>query len=262
MMQKLTTVSALLLLAAVAPARADWLVTRAGGRIETKGHWQVKGKLVVFTGANGTLGSLRLVDVDLPASETATSEAKDAKDKAVAVAQEPPKPKERKKSVRSLTDADFSHKAADDGTAKPGAGKDAKDAKAKDKDGDKGKDSESLVVVQSWKQANRTEGDGIDLYGTLQNNGKDMATDIVLKVTLVNETNQTVGTAEGVLAATSIPANGSTSFRVPFAGVFAFAQARFEVAHKTLTVTAPEGEDAAAKKKVPPPASDKPSGKS
>ena len=252
MMRKLTAVSALLVLAAVVPARADWLVTREGGRIETKGHWQVKGKLVVFTGVNGTLGSLRLAEVDLPASETATADAKKAQEQAVAVAQEPPKPKERKKSVRSLTDADFSHKPPDDGKG------DAKDAKGKDKDADKndkGKDSESLVVVQSWSKSNRTEGDGIDLYGTLQNNGKEMATDIVLRVTLVNETNQTVGTAEGVLAATSIPPGGTTSFRVPFAGVFAFAQARFEVAHKTMTMSTPAGapgDDAAAKKKTPP----------
>lgn len=244
---KLTAVSALLLLAAVASARADWLVTRAGGRIETKGPWQIKGKLVVFTGANGSLGSLRLTDVDLPASQTATTEAKDAKDKAVAIAQEPPKPKERKKSVRSLTDADFGHKAVDDGTPKDAA-KDPKDVKGKAKDGDKAKDnSEGTVVVQSWTQNNRSEGDGIDLNGTLQNNGKELATDIVLKVTLVNESNETVGTAEGVLAATSIPGGGSTSFRVPFSGVFAFKQAHFEVVHKSLTMTTPE-----APPKAPP----------
>src|SRR5438105_3295351 len=221
MMRHRTTAIALLLLAAVAPARADWLVTRAGGRIETKGSWQVKGKLIVFTGTNGALGSLRLADVDLPASETATIEAKKEKEKAATIALEPPKPKERKKSVRSLTDADFGHKPADDGNAKAdGAGKDAKDGKTKDKDAEPAKDSESLVVVQTWSKENRSEGDGIDLYGTLQNNGKDAATDVVLKVTLVNETNETVGTAEGVLAATSIPASGTTSFRVPFAGVF------------------------------------------
>jgi len=253
MMRHRTAALALLLLAAVAPVRADWLVTRAGGRIETQGHWQVKGKLVVFTGTNGALGSLRLADVDLPASETATADAKKEKDKAAIIAQEPPKPKERKKSVRSLTDADFSHKAADDGTAKAdGAGKDVKDGTAKAKDAESAKDSESLVVVQTWSKENRSEGDGIDLYGTLQNNGKDTATDVVLKVNLVNETNETVGTAEGVLATTSIPASGTTSFRVPFAGVFAFSQARFEVAHKTLTLSAPGTEEAATKKKAPP----------
>jgi hypothetical protein len=256
MMRKPVVTSLLLLVAAVAPAAADWLVTHAGGRIETQGPWQVKGKLVVFTGTNGALASLRLADVDLAASQTATSEAKEAKDKAVTVAQEPPKPRERKKSVRSLTDADFSHKPADGGTAKP-------DGAAKDKDGADAKtpapakdNSESQVVVQTWSKENRSEGDGIDLYGTLQNNGKELATDIVLRVTLVNESKETVGTAEGVLAATSIPGGGSTSFRVPFAGVFAFAQARFEVANKTVTVAAPAAEDAAKKKA--PPASGKP----
>jgi hypothetical protein len=247
--------TSLLLLLAAAPAAADWLVTRAGGRIETQGPWQVKGKLVVFKGANGALASVRLADVDLAASQTATSEAQQAKEKAVTVAQEPPKPRERKKSVRSLTDADFSHKPADGGTTAKA------DAAAKDKDGGEAKtpakdNGESQVVVQTWSKEDRSEGDGIDLYGTLQNNGKDLATNIVLRVTLVNESKETVGTGEGVLAANSIPAGGSTSFRVPFAGVFAFAQARFEVANKTVTMAAPAAEDA-AKKKVPP-ASGKP----
>lgn len=257
MMRRPIATSLVLLLAAAAPAAADWLVTRAGGRIETQGSWQVKGKLVVFTGANGALASLRLADVDLAASQTATSEAKEAKEKAVTVAQEPPKPRERKKSVRSLTDADFGHKPADGGTtAKPDAAKDKDGAEAKTPAAGAAKDSgESQVVVQTWSKENRSEGDGIDLYGTLQNNGKDLATNVVLRVTLVNESKETVGTAEGVLAATSIPAGGSTSFRVPFAGVFAFAQAHFEVANKAVTMSAP-GEDAAKKKA--PPASGKP----
>ena len=40
-----------------APAAADWLVTRDGGRVETKGPWKVKGKLVVFTRAAETAAS-------------------------------------------------------------------------------------------------------------------------------------------------------------------------------------------------------------
>src|SRR3954449_11180111 len=63
--------------AAYAPARADWLVTREGGRVETKGPWQVKGKLVVFARAgDGSLASLRATEVDLDASAKATTEAK------------------------------------------------------------------------------------------------------------------------------------------------------------------------------------------
>jgi hypothetical protein len=228
----------LLLLAAAAPAGADWLVTRAGGRVETQGPWQVKGKLVVFKGANGTLASLRLAEVDLPASENATAEAKAAEEtKAKAATEEPSKP-ERKKSVRSLTDADFSHKPPAADAEAPAEGTPAKDkADAGDKapaDGDK-----SQVVVASWSQAPRTEGDGLDLFGTLENQGKTIATDIVLRVKLFNEAKETVGSGEAVLAATSIPAGGKTSFRVPFSGVFTFVSADFDLTSKTITVVAP-----------------------
>jgi hypothetical protein len=247
--------SSCLLLLLAAPAGADWLVTRAGGRIETQGPWQVKGKLIVFKAANGDLASLRLADVDLAASETATAEAKQAKEKAAAP--EATKPPERRKSVRSLTDADFSRKPGgpDDagGTAE---GKD-KDAKAKPDE------KQGAVEVSSWSKADRAEGDGIDIFGTLQNNGKDMATDIVLRVTLSNEEKETVGSGDGVLAATTIPPGGSTSFRVPFSGVFTFVQAHFDVTNKTVTFTPvtpgtpapapPAATDAAAKKKAAPP---------
>ena len=40
-------------------AHADWLVTRDGARIETKGAWKVDGRRVVFTMPNGTLSALR-----------------------------------------------------------------------------------------------------------------------------------------------------------------------------------------------------------
>lgn len=234
------------LLVTTAPAGADWLVTRAGGRVETQGTWQVKGRLVVFTKADGSLSSLRLSDVDIAASRQATTEAQAAKLKSET--EEPPKP-EHKKSVRSLTDADFSHKAADDGAPKP-------DAADKDKEKDKGKEKDKSpegVKVSSWRQAQRTEGDGLDLFGTLQNEGKELATDVAVKVKLYNETNQVVGTGDAILASTSIPAGGATSFRVPFTGVFAFARAAFEVSNKTLALE-PAADDAGkdAKKKTPP----------
>ncbi len=57
---------------------ADWLVTRAGERIETEGGWQVKGRMVVFTRPGGTLSSLRLSEVDLDASREATANAAEA----------------------------------------------------------------------------------------------------------------------------------------------------------------------------------------
>jgi hypothetical protein len=51
-----------------APARADWLILATGQRIETKGHWTVKGKQVVYTGLDKALRSIRLSEVNLPES--------------------------------------------------------------------------------------------------------------------------------------------------------------------------------------------------
>ncbi len=58
-----------------ATGHADWLVTRAGERVETQGGWEVKGRMVVFTQPTGTLSSLRLSEVDLDASNEATADA-------------------------------------------------------------------------------------------------------------------------------------------------------------------------------------------
>jgi len=240
-----------LIMAAAAPAGADWLVTRAGGRVETQGPWQIKGKLVVFKTPNGTLSSLRLADVDLAVSENATAEAKAADaEQAKATTQEAPKT-ERKKSVRSLTDADFSRKpgpaagaAETDGTPKDPKG-DLPDAGAQvSGGGDKGR-----VEVASWSQVNRDEGDGIELFGTLQNNAKTMATDVVVRVQLFNEAKESVGTAEAVLENTSIPAGGTTGFRVPFAGVFTFVRAKFDVTNQTITVVPDKSPDKSPDKK-------------
>ena len=66
------------LLGTALPVAADWLITREGDRIETLGPWKVQGKRVVFTLPDGTLSSLRVADVDFPASEKATAPVQDA----------------------------------------------------------------------------------------------------------------------------------------------------------------------------------------
>ena len=59
--------AALLAVAAGAAASADELVTRDGQVIQTQGPWEVRGKLLVFKLADGTLASLRLDEADLEA---------------------------------------------------------------------------------------------------------------------------------------------------------------------------------------------------
>ena len=49
----------LAVLSTAGPLQADWLVTRDGARIETKGAWKVDGRRVLFTVPNGTLSMIR-----------------------------------------------------------------------------------------------------------------------------------------------------------------------------------------------------------
>ena len=66
----------LVLQVALLPAagRADWLILQTGERVETKGHWTVKGKQIVYTALDQTLLSVRLSEVDLAASTRASAQ--------------------------------------------------------------------------------------------------------------------------------------------------------------------------------------------
>ena len=55
-------------------ASADWLVTTDGATVETRGGWEVRGRMVIFTSPTGVLSSLPLSSVDLEASEVHTQE--------------------------------------------------------------------------------------------------------------------------------------------------------------------------------------------
>ena len=83
------------------PSHADWLVTMEGASIETRGAWKVSGRMVVFTRTNGTLSSMRLSEVDLDASYSATEAAHQEP------VEEPTSQPETGPSVLSITDADI-----------------------------------------------------------------------------------------------------------------------------------------------------------
>lgn len=90
----------LVLQVAMLPAagRADWLILQTGERVETKGHWTVKGKQIVYTSLDQALLSVRLSEVDLAASTRAS-------------AQEPPSKKETYRDLGVELDM-LSYKAA------------------------------------------------------------------------------------------------------------------------------------------------------
>jgi hypothetical protein len=206
---------------AALPARADWLVTRDGGRVETKGPWQTKGKLVVFTrAADGALASLRAAEVDLDASAKVTADAK-------VKAEAPPQAEPEHKKIAVLTDKDFRKPKP------PGEGDTPEDG-APAKSGP--------LTVSNWKKLDIPSGDGIAVEGQIHNTTKDMMINTSVDVQLFNEAGERVGTAQGLLTSTSIKPDGTASFRANFPGVFTFTDAKFQVNGLPLTFSSPPAE--------------------
>jgi hypothetical protein len=236
------------------PAAADWLLTREGAKVETRGAWVVKGKLVVFTAADGTLSSLRVDQVDLDATRKAVL------DKQKMVEEDIARPAEKKKSVRSITDKDVSHpgeaaeaktddaKAAD-GTAPVGApGAPANPARPKADAPTVNRGAKSPVVVGSWQKLDRAEKDGIELFGDLKNEASEIASVVGLTVTLQDEAGNKVASTEAVLTANAIEPKGATNFRAIFPGVYTFASARFDIRSAPLRLQQAEPKPATAEK--------------
>jgi hypothetical protein len=207
-----------------APAAADWLVTRDGGRVETRGPWQVKGKLVVFTrAAEGQLASLRVTDIDWASSERLTAQA--------AEAQTPPEtgsaPAEPPKESRWVfTDANF-HRPAP-----PPEKKEEEEAAETDAAGR----PRLPVVLEGWER--KDHPDGLEIAGTLRNPGSEIAAEAGVTVRLYDETGALVATSEGRIGTPAIGPGEIVPFRASFPGVFTYATAKFNVRGYGLRIKA------------------------
>lgn len=209
---------------AAAPAAADWLVTRDGSRIETRGPWELKGKLVVFTAANGTLSSLRLSEVDLEASEAATNAAK-----APPPDSEPePAPPEDKEPVLVITDADV-----------PKARKREPQAPSAAEEGE-AEAAEPQVTVVSWTEVNEPGSFDVRIFGTLRNDTGEVATDLDVMVRLLSSDGALLSQQPARLQSRNLAPGATTNFRAVFPGVYSFSSVAFEVGGNRMKLQAPE----------------------
>lgn len=221
--------------ALAAPAAADWLVTRDGGRVETKGPWKVKGKLVIFTrasesakGAEGQLASLRVNDIDWAASERATAEAAEAAQKLPEPENDSPEPPKESRWV--LTDSDFRQPAPSPEPAKEPEAEET-DAAGRPR---------VPVVLEGWERTSLP--DGLEIAGTLRNPGNEIAAEVGVTVRLYDETGALVATSEGRIGTPAVGPGATTAFRAGFPGVFTYAEAKFDVRGYGLRIKAvPEG---------------------
>ncbi|HVF61473.1 MAG TPA: hypothetical protein VNJ70_16815 [Thermoanaerobaculia bacterium] len=228
-------IAATLLAAAAAcaapAARADWLVTRDGARVETAGAWQVKGKLVVFKTAAGDLASLRLADVDLETSRAVTAEAGAAEAASAEAARKPPA---RRRPVRVLTDKDFPRAAppAPPEGAAGGAAPPPEPAASAPAAG-------PVLQVTSWEREDDSVDRHVMITGAVRNTAAATAADSGLVVSLFDDGGGLIASVAAELATTVLPAGETTGFRADFPGVFAFAAVKFETSAMRLE-TAPE----------------------
>lgn len=211
--------------ALASPVAADWLVTRDGTHIETRGPWEVRGRTVVFTGANGTLSSMRLSEVDLEASTAATERAK-----------APPPPREEqqkppegeKEPVLVLTDADVGHVEHRRPAVSAEAGAEAA--------------SGSPLEVVSWSEINEPDTFDVQIFGTLRNNGEEVATEISLEVRLLDADGKLLAETPAVLTQRNLSPGESTNFRAAFPGIFGFNAIRFDARHASFKIQVPPEE--------------------
>lgn len=204
------TATALLAAALLAgPLGADWLVLNDGTRLETRGGWEERGRLVVFKTTDGTLSSLRLDAIDLEASRQATEEAA----KPPAPPAKPPAA-EPKKAVFVLTDADVAHRpdSVDEGgdesapTAGPGG---------------------ERLVVTDWQESPLPDESGTLITGTLRNVSTEATTRIQLTVLVYDATGELLATTNAMLSAQALMPNQQARFQVEFSGIYTIAAVSF-----------------------------------
>lgn len=207
----------LVLLACLAalPAGADWLVMRDGTHVETRGVWKERGRVVVFTSADGQLVSLRADAVDLAASRRATeaaaeAAARPAEERAAAAAPRP--------TSRRITNADIptgrtpraAAETGEDGETAPAAPRAAGAA--------------DLQVRDTAQQIDPIDGHLV-VTGTLANVSARTAAAVELLVEAHGADGALLGSQAAVLGMPALGPGAATGFEAHFLDVYGGAMA-------------------------------------
>lgn len=221
-------------------AHADWLVTRDGARIETKGAWKVEGRRVLFTLPNGTLSMIRTDEVDLDQSALVTTQAKEAPAVPVPAAQEKKEPVLRltEKDIPPMSAAAMEAEAEGEGEGSAAAGKEGEAEKGKEA-------ATSPLEVISWEKTENSTGDGLEIFGTMKNGSTNIVTTPTLLVAIYSADGGLLATNSGEVNSPQIQPGKTANFRVAFPGIPDFASVKFDAqgrGYKPRIENAPEDE--------------------
>lgn len=210
------------------PAAADWLVTRDGSRVETVGPWRVESRLVVFKRPDGTLGSLRLSDVDLEASRRLTDEM--TAREAAAERREREAPEERERPVIArLTEKDLP--PVDRPPAAERSDGEATDASRQEP---------SDLDIVSFREVSGADSEGVAFTGAVRNRTEHMAVGVGVTAVLYDEEGEEIRRGEARLTSNALPSGQSAGFRADFPGVYHYARVVFDVTGNLLRTAAPD----------------------
>ena len=217
-------------------ASADWLVTNEGAAVETRGPWEVQGKMVVFTSPTGVLSSLPLTEVNLVASEAQTLEAATP-----ASSHQEAESEVKRQAVMVLTDADVRHVATNapaDEEAE-GNGETSTAAPAP-------RDSGSSLAVTEWEESYNVEENSVEVAGSLHNSGRNPATSISLNVLLYSDSGTLLGKREARLVKAALNPGESTGFVASFSSGLTFSDAKFDIQSRGFRAHEAASEDGEA----------------
>lgn len=232
MIRRLVWMTCAMAMAMVLPAGADWLVTHDGARVETKGPWKVKGNQVIFTLPNGTLSVLRKSEVDLDASAVATAQSQ--KPAAAQEAKEKPEPKP---SVLVLTNKDI-RRAGEPGEAGPEG--EVGEAEEADSQAPAAAPNRRGVELVSWTSRDSASVDGLEIVGSVKNTGGNIAANITVKVTVLDQDGSPLLDTSAFLRSTGLAPGKSTTFRALLPGVFSlFQDPKFDISSGSVSIGGP-----------------------
>ena len=195
---------------AASAASADLLLTKDGATIETAGPWKVDGRRVLFTQPNGQLSSINAAEVDLDASALATARAAEA----AAAAEEAPAPAPSA-PILTLNEDDLPKETPE------GEG-DVAETKSETETA-----PGSPLQVVSWEQQQLQNDEGVQIFGVVKNNSRNLLTAVSVTATLYGEEGGMLANGDAQLNRTSIAANETANFRVEFPGLPDFAAVKF-----------------------------------
>ncbi|MCP4664430.1 MAG: hypothetical protein GY856_54295 [bacterium] len=219
---------AVLLLAGSLPAAADWLVMRDGSQLETQGPWKKKGAQIIFTSVKGVLSSVRASEVDLDASASVTVAARNA-----ATPAEEEEAEVSGTAAVVITDRDVPQYGGPPPEAES-SGEEEAAGTARAAEPAPAAGGVNLEVV-SWRHVESEQIGGMEIFGSVRNTGSEIATNVVVRVNLLDEDGNPLANTNAFLRTPAIPPGGTVSFRAPFPGIFrVYGEPEFELTARGL----------------------------